>query len=132
MSDKIYIIACNDNLELPLLLRNDLNYQNVVLQLKIYDESSILEKVKGHIELRFQELNFYLKINSLLKVRIAGSNSRGHALGVGIAKGAWRSSVNNEAYNNLNQFITDKVEKLISDFPGRVELGFIGNKLYYK
>ena len=132
MSVKINIIACNNNLELPLLLRNDLGYQTISSQLNINDQSSILEKVKGHIELRFQELNFYLKINSLLKVRIAGSSSHGHALGVGIARSSWIRGVNSEAYNELNQFITDKVANLMYDFPGRVYLGFIGNKTLLK
>ena len=128
MSVKINILACNNNLELPLLLRNDLNYQIISSQLNINNQSSILDMVKAHISLRFKELNFYLKINSLLKVRIAGSSSHGHALGVGIARSSWIRSVNNKAYNELNQFITDKVANLMHDFPGRVYLGFIGNK----
>lgn len=132
MSAKINIIACNNNLKLPLLLRNDLNYQIISSQLNINNQSSILDMVKGHIELRFQELKFYLKINSLLKVRIAGSSSQGHALGVGIARGSWRSSFGETAYNELNQFITDKVANLMHDFPGRVYLGFIGNKMLLK
>lgn len=128
MSTKINVINCNSNLKIPLLLQKDLSYQNIASKININKESSILEKIKGHIKLRFQELEFYLQANKSLIITIAGSSIHGHALGVGIARSSWIRSVNNKAYDELNQFITDKVANLMHNFPERVYLGFIGNK----
>ena len=128
MSTKINVINCNSNLKIPLLLQNNLDYRNIIAKMSIGDTSPILQKIKSHIELRFEELEFYLQANGLLIVTIAGSRSHGHALGVGIARYNWQNSIGHEAYNNLNQFITGKVSKLMNDFPGRVKLGFIGNR----
>ena len=58
MSIKINILACNNNLEVPSFLRKNLDYQNIASHLNITNESSTLEIIKAHIELRFQELNF--------------------------------------------------------------------------
>lgn len=127
MSTKINVINCNSNLNIPLLLQKDLSYQNIASKTNIYKESSILEKIKGHIELRFQELEFYLQANKSLIVTIAGS-SHGHALGVGIARNTWQNSIGYGAYNDLNEFIGKKVNKLMDDFPERVKLGFIGDR----
>lgn len=89
------------------------------------DALSDIDAIIKHQDKRFSELQKILDKDPKYRIKFPGRSADNHALGVGIARGAWGSDPHR--YDRMNKHIASRIAELVNKYPGRILFGLIGD-----